>query len=457
MLYLLELPEDILRCIIEMFQDLASLGALFSAYPYLSQFTPTRFLKHLEGLKNEDTGHMARIFYMSPSLRDLVRSCRPIMIQHDSTVAIDSLREALSYPNLESLCVSRDFQLLRMDLKFQPRSAMDVIRWYMQGRSTRKADFECSFIDEHDFSNINNIKLVPGQQSGHSVPLGSDFSSTEIVRFALLPGVRSVEATGLAKLTPALLPSGTVSSQITSLQLLGGRYWNVTPDALRSILSYTPSLVNLHCQIPIKTQAKPIPEPTEVEGPVRPSDIQAALLPVMRGLRKLTLVENRYFGISYDGSRLDLSEFPSLAHIRVPSCCILPAGGPCEAREHSYLCLPPTISELHLDFPRTSGIFYYHGDRDRSFIRQTPNDIPPRRWAWLRQFAWNKRTRFPDLKHIRMVDPVGDTGFRKWLKWRWSPPQEISERYSYEDIELNIEIRFPDPRGEPNWVVRGGE
>jgi hypothetical protein len=107
-------------------------------------------------------------------------------------------------------------------------------------------DFQCDFLDNHQLDVI------------YIITLSGNFTTTEIMRFMLLPNAKALEIEDVALLRAPRLasPYTTLTLKLTSLSLVGGENWNAAPGVISKILSICPRLQELHCQVPIVTTSQ---------------------------------------------------------------------------------------------------------------------------------------------------------------------------------------------------------
>lgn len=180
------------------------------------------------------------------------------------------------------------------------------------------------------------------------IHLHADFTTTEVIRFMLIPNLQTFYCEGLNIMKPPRLPPAFTSanSSLTSLDLLGGTLWCIEPRTLRAMLSHCPSLRVLRCQIPMIAHLDSCQEQTScVERPVSPRELITVLEPVRHTLQDVSLL-NRRHTVPYDGSCMDFSGFAALRKLEITSCCLMPPGAPCEERDGLYKLLPRSLERL---------------------------------------------------------------------------------------------------------------
>ncbi|KAF1832678.1 hypothetical protein BDW02DRAFT_416254 [Decorospora gaudefroyi] len=218
---------------------------------------------------------------------------------------------------------------------------------------------------------------------------------------------------------------------------------------MRQMLSYCPALRILNCQIPMATRFVYVDNAARVTQPVSPRELNNVFEPVRQILRQLTLLEYRY-NVPYDGSHMDLSNFPVLTDLNIASCCVLPPGGPCEERNAFHNLLPPNLRYLRLEFSQASGIFYHHQEGD-AFRYQDPNAIPRERYIWICELIQHKSVSFPRLEAVEMKDPPGNIGPWCWLKCPWSVSKDVVQVCADFDVKLEVELSYPNPDSGKKW------
>ncbi|KAF2830865.1 hypothetical protein CC86DRAFT_402870 [Ophiobolus disseminans] len=283
----------------------------------------------------------------------------------------------------------------------------------MNRRRPAERDFECCFLvdNERDFSNIRTIHV---QQ---------DFTTTEILRFMLLPSLREMKATYLDIMKPPDLPSAWAEkrSTITTLELSGCTLWRIDLSAIHRILSFCPHLRILRAQVPMISEYGGGNRPSQERQLAIPAALDFMLEPVKNILKELKLFNGRH-------------------RIR-PHCTV---------REHLYKLLPPTLRRLKLEFPRSSGIFYHHL-KGKPFLNQSPKAIPQQRYNWISTQLHDKSTSLPNLAKLEMTDPPGCVGFHYWETAIWTPPSDCET----DGVELDIKFVHPKPGSEmDSWNDR---
>lgn len=177
---------------------------------------------------------------------------------------------------------------------------------------------------------------------------------TEIARFMLLPHVQVLEAMWLDKLRSPQLPPpfAAMTSTLEIFTLTGSDHCSLEVVDLLNLLSYTPSLKILTCEIPTgATSYRAVCGRRKLVGPISPRGMQCIIDSVCDTLEELTLKHSR-FDVLYDGSHLDFSKFPLLRKLEVASGCLLPSGPPHHNRNLLPHLLPTSlrnlkVSELH--------------------------------------------------------------------------------------------------------------
>jgi hypothetical protein len=254
----------------------------------------------------------------------------------------DRLKEALDCPNIGELWFSR-YDKPRGGLGGYLNNMKHALKKFRDGRSVEH-DFECSFLDAYSLDSIRRIRLE------------LDFTTTELIRFMLLPNVTSLSATRLDIMKAPLLSADFAykTSALTSLDIIGDSLWRMDSSTLRTILSFCPHLRSLRCQIPMQTLHDSHTDLTSrVTQPVSPGDFTAVLRPVRDTLQELSLLNLRH-RVPYDGSHIDLSHFPALVELEITSCCLLPPGPPCPDRDLMCRLLPKNLRRL-----KASGGLYF--------------------------------------------------------------------------------------------------
>ena len=427
---LTSLPEDLLYCISLHFEydkpTLLSLNVLSHAFHHA---TRSILFKHIDKLSSKQHQLLLRSLRENPDLKRFINSW--YLTFQNGKCDENELRTVLAFPHLRKLT----FQRRDKPHILPGEGGMPAIKKAMalkRGRNVVR-DFECPFLDSsaYDFSNIRTIHL------------SQDFTATEILRFMLLPSVRAVRASELCVMRPHAVWAQQTSN-ITTLEFFGEELWRIEPGTVHGILAFCPRLCVLRMHVPmISVGNGGMGVSTGVLEHVCPAAFTAMLEPVKGTLRELSLLNRRHV-IPYDGSRMDLSGFAELRDLEITSCCLLPPGPPCEARDELGRVLAPGLERLKLDFPRESGIFYHH-EEGHDFLSQDPSRIPLSRYAWISSLLHEKPT---SLSKIEMVDPPGSVGFWYWNTAHWSPPYDVARLCETERVTLDVRISYPQPGSE---------
>jgi hypothetical protein len=190
----------------------------------------------------------------------------------------------------------------------------------MCGQGLEGHDFQCNFLNNHQFAKI------------HIIALTGNFTTPEIMRFMLLPNATALQIEYVALLRAPRLASSytTLTSKLTSLSLVGGDNWNAAPEVIGKILLICPRLQELHCQVSKITMSQNgrALGLSSVSAPASPVAFDLVFLPLRTTLRKLSLLQIRHH-VPCDGTHMDLSGFRNLIELETTSCCLLPSGPPC--------------------------------------------------------------------------------------------------------------------------------
>jgi hypothetical protein len=342
---LTDLPEDILYLIAIYFShDLATLCVLSVVTSTFRHATRGLLLKHNKDLSPEKKLILLPYATRNQELGALLTSWYLNLDDHDAggAHAIPELKTVLALPALEELVLERSNQFYKF-LGGTPGMGR-IVNHYRQLREGRpvERDFECAFLDnaEYDFNNVRTVHLK------------HEFSTTEILRFMVLPGVREVKATALGIMRAYRLPQelADTTSNVTCLALGGGWTWSMEPETLHSILAIFPNLRELKCQVPVSAILTGPSGGTTVTRPVSPAGLSHALQPVRATLRKLELLNWRH-KVPYDGTHMNLLNFAVLQELEIASSCLMPDGPPCVERNGVCGLLPPRLRHLKVLSP----------------------------------------------------------------------------------------------------------
>ncbi|KAH7378686.1 hypothetical protein BKA66DRAFT_571476 [Pyrenochaeta sp. MPI-SDFR-AT-0127] len=430
---LLELPEDLLYLIASYFErDRRTLLALARACRDLNMVTRSLLFRHTDDLSIERIRLLERKINTDATLKAYVHSY-PVHMEYG--VFLDNgLQKSLGYTNLRELAFVSSYKLhLPIDL-----SLMTRMRRLNVGARGEDQDFQCGFLETHPFAQIRSITLV------------GNFTATEIMHFMLIPSIHTLRAKDIGLLrAPKLAASfATQMSTIISLSLVGDGRWSVELKTVQAIFSVCPQLRDLQCQVPViaSPSGDRIFRKSHVIGEVNPAALNIAFAPLRARLRRLSLLQYRY-DVPYNGTHMDFSRFEELIDLEITSCCLLPPGAPCEARDELCGLLPASLRCLKLDFPRESGIFFHHLEGE-PFLAQDPFSIPSARYKWIVELLRHKRTKYPGLTHINMQDPPGAVGYWHWRQVEWAAPTEICTLLYEVGVTLNVNISYPNPKSE---------
>ncbi|KAF2649915.1 hypothetical protein K491DRAFT_783005 [Lophiostoma macrostomum CBS 122681] len=430
------LPDDVLlEILVQLQHNRQDLAVLTLVSRRLCPLARRILYRHVGNLPRRRQELLIKVLEDRPDLRVHTHSCAPIVINQDGTVNHDSFNYVALFPNLVEL------RLIRKSLAIAPDDGSSELMLTSQRRGP---SYECQFLDDLPLVSLKKIQLDAGHDAG---PRGSSgFTITEILRCMQFPKLRTLKAYQLGVLEDGLSTSlPAQKSNITSLELTGSSLWSVKASLIHTLLLCCTQLRRLCCQVPMETRANAF-GPTRLLEDISPAALRNMLEPVRQSLEELYL-RNRPWGVSYDDTKLDLSDFSRLEVLQLPSPCLLPPGRPCEGRKNLHYYLPPRLKQLHLDFARTSGIFYYHGDPD--FKSQRPSSMLADRYDWLFQFPEDKSDYYPHLQSISMIDPPGSSGWRDWVQAKWQPPPYVATSFAERGIKLDIRISTPHPDQAP--------
>ncbi|KAF2794116.1 hypothetical protein K505DRAFT_361379 [Melanomma pulvis-pyrius CBS 109.77] len=367
------IPDDVLYITFSYLEhDLQSLCFLAKVCRRFNQITRKMIFGHIGVASVEKQPLLLRSLDEDPELRSSVHSCAPGRIDREGTIKNDSLQKALGFPNLRTLTLVKEHET---------KNFVEALKYHSR-RGKSDEDFHCHFLDSHSFLGLRSIQL--GQRGL------CNFTTTEILRLILVPGVKEMVADCLDDLKEPRLPGPfrTMKSTLTSLDLRGRTHYIA-------------------------------------EHPIILPFASSSSLPNSDG----HITRGRWiFTLPYDGSSMDLSDFPVLEELHITSCCLLPLGKPSAERDELYKLLPARLRRLRLDFPRESGIFYYHlkGEPIRN---NDINAVPHSRHSWILQFPMHKPKSFPNLTNVAMVDPPGNIGYWLWRKAPWAPPEQVATTF----------------------------
>ncbi|OAL53632.1 hypothetical protein IQ07DRAFT_640680 [Pyrenochaeta sp. DS3sAY3a] len=334
---LAELPEDLLYAVAEALKrDRSALVALTRSCRSLHRATRSVLYRHIDKVSRDQLKQLNRTFSADPSLKAYVQSYS-LYLEYGE-VLDDGLETLVEFPNLRELIFDSSHKV-HVPAHLSPMNRIGQMR---RGRPEGQ-DFLCRFLDTCSF---------PGIQS---IVLSGNFTSTEIMRFMLLPSVRALRAGGLGSLHAPLLPeSGTAETcKLSMLSLTGDGLWSVEPSTMRSISQTCPMLQEFLCQIPVTASQTP-PQGMRLSQVIRavsPTILDWVFAPLHSTLRRLSLLQLRH-NVPYDGTFMNLSMFEQLADLEITSCCLLPPGPPCNKRDMLYQLLPASLVQLKVsNFP----------------------------------------------------------------------------------------------------------
>jgi hypothetical protein len=197
----------------------------------------------------------------------------------------NTLERALRFPNLRKLIFH----------KFSPPlNVFDAARKFQQGRRLED-DFECEF--------LNTFSTPPSVRSLDCI---GEFTTTEVLRFMLLPNLAAFAAKELPRITHPHLPAPFqgMTKNLISLDISGRSTWEIH--------HFDASDVNFQCKQCRMTQS------SRVEIPVSPEEVRDALEPVRETLEELCVLPMRYHALG-DGSHMDLTGFHALRYLQICS------------------------------------------------------------------------------------------------------------------------------------------
>ncbi|KAF2123124.1 hypothetical protein BDV96DRAFT_639671 [Lophiotrema nucula] len=442
---ILSLSDDVLYTIVSNFErDLTSLRTVAQVCQRFHAASRSLIFRHIPDLKWAERQLLRRSLAETPKLQQYVHSWLPVSLHHDGTITDNQLEEALAFPNLRHLAIQRTKGL--PERKKEEFWVLGTSGFFRKGRDEMD-DFHCYFLDG-GAEGWNNIRSACLDSAGSFY-----FSSTEIVRFMLLPSIKSLKVSGLAQLRAPHLPPelSNAKSGLEELQLRGRMPWSCETTVVHELLLPCSGLKRLVLQLPMVTICYTTPgivmyTVCDVLKPVAPANLEAMLEPVRESLQELTLLEQNN-DATYDGSVMDFSSFTELLHLEVPAPCVLGHGTSLDGRESLYEKLPSSLQSLHLEFPRDTGILYDNSEQDE-FRDVSAGEIPLSRYQWLRQFSVHKVTHLSRLTKLSMRDPIASTRQGHWVPQPLTLPSDLLQLFHHSDIALDIRVSYPNP-GSP--------
>jgi hypothetical protein len=204
--------------------------------------------------------------------------------------------------------------------------------------------------------------------------------------------------------------------------------------------------------------------------------------PLRTTLRKLSFLQIRH-NVPYNGTHMELSGFRNLVDLEITSCCLLPPGPPCEARNMLCELLRASLRKLkvcqatgitqwstnqsltQLVFPREAGMFFSHLEDNcpshdrfklpgKSFMTLDSFALPSTWYTWIAVFLRHKATNYPDLAQVDVEDPFGAVSYWYWRRTVWPLPQELSELLSEQALDLSVESTYPHPDSSMAFYCR---
>jgi hypothetical protein len=330
-------PDDVLlEILLQLQHDRQDLIALTLSSRRIHPLARRILYRHVGNLPKTRRKLLVVVLEKDPDLRNYVQSCTPIVVDENGGVESESLGYASLFPNLVEL------HLIRKSSAIAPDDGSSDLILKTQRKGT---SYQCEFLDTLSLKSLKEIRLDAGHDAGPRETSG--FTVTEILRCMQHASLRTLEVCQLGDLdsTIAVSPLSPKSS-ITSLKLVGSLLWSVRHSLIRTLLGSCTQLKRLHCQIPMVTRANAF-GPTRLVEDISPAALRDMLEPVRQTLQELHLI-NRPWGVTYDESKLDLSDFTLLEILQVPSPCLLPPGRPNEGRKNLHYYLPPRIRHIHV-------------------------------------------------------------------------------------------------------------
>jgi hypothetical protein len=252
------------------------------------------------------------------------------------------LRTLLALPDVQNVKLKLMRSFRSFFVSIPDGGARNLFRRICQiahGRSEEQIH-ACAFLEDEVFTlvKVSCVEVV------------GDFTTSGILGFLLIPGLKMLKGRGLDIMKSVQLQGQWKDrrSDVTHLELEGGRLWRMHYTSLHTLLKYTPHLRVLRTMVPMMTTGGGGTSMTSrVMELVSPRSLQAMLEPVKRTLRELRLLNKRQ-GVPYDVPVMDLSGFTELRKIGITSCCLLPPGGPCEERMGLVERLPRSLEMLRV-------------------------------------------------------------------------------------------------------------
>lgn len=174
----------------------------------------------------------------------------------------------------------------------------------------------------------------------------------------------------------------------------------MSPDSFRSILQKRPNVVKFEAIFPGMKQDSPFAKPHEQT--FSPRTFVHRISSISSTLIELRIDPASGYWFPIDGSRLDLSSFPQLTKLSVPSECYFIAQLPSPSRCGIWKLLPRSLVTFEILFVG-QGIFCF-GWSPQSFYEFEKQGCvaSPATYSWMQELVEYKSTYFPGLARITL-------------------------------------------------------
>lgn len=174
----------------------------------------------------------------------------------------------------------------------------------------------------------------------------------DVLHFLNLPNIHHLDVDDIRAFTRSIdAIASEISLHTSAVRHLDLGWYPISPEAMKLILSKTPSLSSLFCVAPGESLVNfEKRKQNEMLGTFSPQSLAAILRPVQETLVRLDLEVSHMWWDHQDKSRLDLSRFQALEIIHVASILFFQSEDPHENRSGVWRLLPKTITELAVSF-----------------------------------------------------------------------------------------------------------
>ncbi|KAI5866041.1 hypothetical protein GGS23DRAFT_555230 [Durotheca rogersii] len=305
--------------------------------------------------------------------------------------------------------------------------------------------------EEGGFPNLKtlNIELLGGTQWDQN-----ELPVEKLASICELPSLETIVVRASIEL-PSEKPVST--TPFPNLKRLHFGFQPVYVEVLQTLMSRAPGLTSLRLPIPgesfqciMKNPDKPHVDGYSMHGIMSPEFYGTLFLPVASSLTDLVLNTDHVF-FTHDGSVIDLSRLVNLTSLTLSSYLLFGSGhlaADDPRAQGVWESLPACLTELHLRFPGTMGLFW---PLDVVQARAA-SDTFGERWeerlntdhvAWLLDLLDKTRDRKLALKSITISEGSAIDSEPVWQIVQWHMTDLLRKAAREASVNLVIRLRVP--------------